>query len=960
MKRRILCTLLAVLMVLSTMAMIPMTAFAADKEEIPVTWISGYVGGDTNSSNKNKLSGASATYKYSDIIVVEKAGTKISFTDDSNVGDSSTMYCSNTAYVFSTWKQSGSSWIIDLDGANVTGSYQYESLCQKRAGATENDGMLYEFVTDHDNQAIRLCYRCTASDTSTPKVYKEATTEKSTLQTIKDNELTATLADNGKITGLRWSVGYLGSAVNTNGSATNLRYSSSSYAVTNLFMVPKAGTTITYSLSCSPNANYDAFARYELNAAGRYQYVIGFNATDTEVRTGSNPYTYSYTTSKDNEVLRIGCRPGTSCTDKVAIDKDPIEVKWALTGNAGTGSTEKKTEWPDPELISILTGAPLVGEEVKNLKWVNGYVGSQYQDNTSKRFVYTSPSNKDYYTSDAFTVPKAGTRVVFFDQTFTDFDGGTLSSTSVITLSHWKSTGAFDKSKAYYTGCDIYQIALTEKYRVYEYTTTEDNELIRLCLRYAPMYSTEKALIPPVYLVEPTDFAAKTEATSGSILPDSYTDPTGAKVEFGYYLPKDYSPNRQYSLVFDASEDSAVAKSLAENLVKDAIVISFPVNDKANDNRATLMLRLLDEVVHKYPVKVSDILFVGGDVLGAHAASFECIRLCQAMIYTGTDKAPALKYAAVKSIGDFADAKAAADWLIGEYDDYYPVLEGKKLYAIGDSYFGGSSLGQHQTWVNLIGYEYAMTFHNFGIGGNTVAKATGIGSNQPPMCTRYTELPTDGDIYLIEGGRNDRHYSVPFGANDSKDPTTFTGAINIIIDYIRSKNPDALIVLVTPWNRKQESGYLGTNNKYADTMKGLADYYNDKHIVCLYAADTKLSGVDMDNASFRAKYCLTSSDVSHMNADGMYMVKDNFEPWLAEKYAALIGAEVINFADGERYNEPDPIETEPDVTTDDVPEVTTDAPAETTSASGGCGSFAPLAFVALIPTVFFFRRKKED
>ena len=55
-----------------------------------------------------------------------------------------------------------------------------------------------------------------------------------------------------------------------------------------------------------------------------------------------------------------------------------------------------------------------------------------------------------------------------------------------------------------------------------------------------------------------------------------------------------------------------------------------------------------------------------------------------------------------------------------ETEDYYSVLEGLTMYAIGDSYFGGSGLGQHQTWVNLLGYKYGMTFHNYGIGGNTV------------------------------------------------------------------------------------------------------------------------------------------------------------------------------------------------------------------------------------------------
>lgn len=955
MKRKIISTVLIIVMIFSILPAALIPTFAAGKTEIPVVWHSGYVGGDTNSSNKNKLSGANASYKYSDIIVVEKAGTKISFSDTSCAGDSNSKYVSNTAYLFSTWKKSGSDYILDLDGANVTGCYQYEALCQKRIGASDDDGMLYEFVTDHDAQAIRLCYRCTDADTDTPKVYMESTTEKSTLQTLKDRDLTASLTSDGKVTGLVWNIGYLGSLVNTNGSSTNIRYSSSTYAISNLFVVPKAGTKISFTHSCTPNANYDVFARYELNAGGRYEYKTGYNATDTLVRSGSNPYTYSYVTSKDNEVLRIGCKPGISPTTKILLDKDPVTVTWEATNEKGTEASvnTQKTEWPDPELISIVTGAPLIGNEVKDLTWVNGYIGSQYQDNASKQFVYTSPSNKDYYTSSVFTVPKAGTKVVFFDQTFTDFDGGTLSSTSVLTLSHWDAAGKkLDKTKAYFTGCSIYQIGLTEKYRVYEYITTEDNENLRLCLRYAPVYASEKALIPPVYLVEKTDFTVKTEPTAPALVADTYTNASGAKVEFSYYLPLSYNPDNQYSLVFDASDDNAVAKALAENCVKNSIVIAFHGNSDT-------ALRLLDEVVRNYPVKVSDILLVGGDPIAVHAQTYECIRLAQALIYTGSGSTPKLEYASVKNIADFTDAKAAADWLIGEYDDYYPVLEGIKMYALGDSYFGGSSLGQHQTWVNLIGYQYDMSFINFGIGGNTVARASGTGSNQPPMCNRYTEMPMDGNLYFIEGGRNDRHYSVPYGTNDSTNGSTFKGALNIIISAVRQKAPDALIVLVTPWSNLGEKGYLGTNNTYAQAMIELAEYYNDKHVICMNNSDTKFTGIDMAVSSCRLKYCLTPSDVSHLNANGMYMVKDKFEKWLAEQYAAFIGTEAVNFKNEALYDEV-PVQTTPS----DDSTSSFSSPDESTAPlteSKGCGS--TVAITALIlpaAAVVLVRRKKED
>ena len=364
-------------------------------------------------------------------------------------------------------------------------------------------------------------------------------------------------------------------------------------------------------------------------------------------------------------------------------------------------------------------------------------------------------------------------------------------------------------------------------------------------------------------------------------------------------------------------------------------------------------------MIKNYPVKVSDLLAVGDEKLAKHFADFELIRLCQAMVVT-SNNVPSTKYAQLKTLSSFASAEEAALWLVGETEDYYDVLEGVKMYAIGDSYFGGSSLGQHQTWVNLLGYKYGMTFHNYGIGGNTVATARGQSGNQPPMHSRYDQMPTDGDIYIIEGGRNDRHYSVPFGQNDSKTASSFKGALNIIIQGILEKNPNAFIVLVTPWSYATETGYLGTNNDYADAMKELAEYYNDPRIVCMYAADAEYTGVDMADARFRSQYCQTASDVSHLNADGMYLVAPKFDKWLAEAYAKFKGATLTNSAEAEQFLKIEEPETTAAPETE-APTVT-EAPTQTepTPEKKGCGSMIAggAAIIAILATAVVF--KKED
>ena len=936
MTKRIFSFILALTFIL---CLVPASAFSAFAEPtvLDVTWVNGTVGGPTNNNKYKFISNNS--YRCTEIVTIPKAGTKVYYTAPTKAG------IGHTLLAFSTWVQENGTWVVDKAGANVDGTFLYG----KSIGQTVvSGGVRYEFITDHDNQSIRISYAADG-DGSTPTVYCEPTTEPSTLAQLQARNFTATFDADGTIGNLKWFCGYASSASNTNGSAKEVRLASADYAHSGLFTVPKAGTKISYTINTdNPNNAYNAFTRYKLEN-GVYVYDVGFDAKDVTVKNG---YTYTYVTSYDNEVLRLSVRANKSYSN-IEVDP-PVTVKWEQTNEQGTasgGQVELKTEWPDPELLSMVTGAPLIAtSELKDLKWYDGYIGSHYHD--SKAFQITSPTNADYEYSDVFTVPKAGTTVYFFDQTFTDFDGSSYASTSVMTISHWKQEGSswvFDKSKEYLNGCDVYNVLMTDNYRLYSYTTTEDNENLRICMRYAPVYSTEEELIPPVYLVEPTDF--KTITATGALTDASYTDPTGDKMSYKIYLPIGYSADKQYTLVFDYSADAAIANVLAGKNYNGIVVNCSGDLDKA--------LRLLDEVCKNYPVKISDLLFVGDEALAKHAVKYEIIRLCNAMVVT-SNNVPSAKYASLKALSSFASAEEAALWLIGETEDYYDVLEGVKMYAIGDSYFGGSQLGQHQTWVNLLGYKYGMTFHNFGIGGNTVATAKGQSSNQPPMFTRYDQMPTDGDIYFIEGGRNDRHYSVPFGNNDSATGASFKGAINVIIKGILEKNPDAFIVLVTPWSYATETGYLGTNNDYADAMKELAEYYNDPRIVCLYAADAEFSGVDMANAKFRAQYCQAANDVSHLNADGMYMVAPKFDQWLAEAYAKYKGATLTNSANASQF-----LEVEEETTP--APEVeVTEAPAQSDNVTEpaseekkGCGGFvvSGVAIVAILGTALIVKKR---
>ena len=160
-----------------------------------------------------------------------------------------------------------------------------------------------------------------------------------------------------------------------------------------------------------------------------------------------------------------------------------------------------------------------------------------------------------------------------------------------------------------------------------------------------------------------------------------------------------------------------------------------------------------------------------------------------------------------------------------------------------------------------------------------------------PICVRYEQMTNNTpSIVLIEGGKNDYNNAVPLGTVDSRDNTTFMGALNVTIDGIQQKYPNAMIVCVTPWNFTNTRNHTLLSVDYADAMKSVAEAQG---VYCIYAYDTAVSGVDMTDASFRSQYCLTASDVSHLNLDGMKLVLPKFEKLLAEYYEDFLSKKQV-------------------------------------------------------------------
>ena len=230
-----------------------------------------------------------------------------------------------------------------------------------------------------------------------------------------------------------------------------------------------------------------------------------------------------------------------------------------------------------------------------------------------------------------------------------------------------------------------------------------------------------------------------------------------------------------------------------------------------------------------------------------------------------------------------AEGTAAEQILLGRWFEeqkaafHCSALEGLTVNALGDSYFGGSGLPKEQIWLGLLARKYGMDMNNYGIGGSTVTYG-----GYEPMCVRYADMKSnDPDIVILEGGRNDFNGQFPIGDLNGSDITTYAGAWNVLIDGVQQKYPDAMIVVISPWNFPYESNKTLQRDDYINAMREVAEAQG---VYFIDASVKKDTGVDMESPYFRRQYCKNENDVSHLNAEGMKLVMPNFDKLIAACY----------------------------------------------------------------------------
>lgn len=199
--------------------------------------------------------------------------------------------------------------------------------------------------------------------------------------------------------------------------------------------------------------------------------------------------------------------------------------------------------------------------------------------------------------------------------------------------------------------------------------------------------------------------------------------------------------------------------------------------------------------------------------------------------------------------------------------------ENKRWLTLGDSI---TKAGGYQK--NLLETLKFSKINNKGINGQTMAHQN---KNISTWDLGKNIDYKDYDLVTIFIGTNDFRYNKPLGKiesidSDNFDDKTFIGAYQLLLNKIKSSNPNVKIVLITPIQRNKDGfdihHFNEENNQlidYVNAIKKLAYLYS-LPVIDLYAE----SGITSDNIKFYTK------DGLHPNEKGYEIISKKIENFL--------------------------------------------------------------------------------
>lgn len=175
-------------------------------------------------------------------------------------------------------------------------------------------------------------------------------------------------------------------------------------------------------------------------------------------------------------------------------------------------------------------------------------------------------------------------------------------------------------------------------------------------------------------------------------------------------------------------------------------------------------------------------------------------------------------------------------------------LRGKKIVFLGDSITqGAGATKKENVYLEVCAKKLGAKAVNFGVGGTRIAPQITLSAEA--FCDEYfllraKKMDKDADLVVVFGGTNDfGHGDAPFGRIGDKDPATFCGAYDALIEYLMATYGKEKLIIVYPLRRCNETATNGDGSK-AEGSKPLAEYHDAEKAI---AEKCGLKSVDFWN-----------------------------------------------------------------------------------------------------------------
>lgn len=217
-------------------------------------------------------------------------------------------------------------------------------------------------------------------------------------------------------------------------------------------------------------------------------------------------------------------------------------------------------------------------------------------------------------------------------------------------------------------------------------------------------------------------------------------------------------------------------------------------------------------------------------------------------------------------------------------------LDGKRIAFLGDSItFGGCLENSEDCYVNrIVKMSRWGRVLTYAVPGSRIGAY--IGSDPrcigPSFVERFRQMEGKLDIVMVFGGTNDFGIgNAPLGDRMDHTPFTFYGALNLLMEGLKEKYPEALLAFMTPLHRRTEA----VPNEYSGAV--LADYVSaireraeeyKIHILDLYAAES----LKPDDAYYET---MLTPDGIHPNAYGHAVIAEEVIRYLKKEESILCG-----------------------------------------------------------------------